>query len=216
MLSRKFFAGIVIIILLWAVIPFQQAAAICPPSHACPPPAGGSGGPGKKAIMTMTAQAQKIAVAAIPVTPTASPTPSATASPSATATASPTSTATATLTAGLASGQISANSIPNAPKVTGLKPNLPVGVGLSAIVLALLSSALILRRFGKKSGRVVTLDQQGKVDAEKNFHDQLIDELRLPGLDGSAKKQPPAFANEPNVNSNDKLTPTSKDFSADQ
>jgi hypothetical protein len=83
--------------------------------------------------------------------------------------------------------------VPNNPPSGASNPNPFSGLILGVIAIGVIAaigtgrSAMQHRR----DGQIVLLDQKRKVDAQKQFQDQLIDELRFPEPDDSAKDATP-------------------------
>jgi hypothetical protein len=83
--------------------------------------------------------------------------------------------------------------VPDNPPSGAANPNpfggLILGVIALGVIAAIGTSRVVIN--GKPSGQMVLLDQQRKVDAQKQYHDQLIDEIGFPEPDDSAKDSTP-------------------------
>jgi hypothetical protein len=214
MLPKQLSLVLWLVVFILALMPLHAVNASCISQVCTPTPgptsAGGVPGShaGKNARLTATALAQQNAAPAAPASQTAAPIPTYTAilpsstptglqSPTPTNSGTPTTSQTPTGTSApaLAGGQSAAGSVPKGPlpeaAISALTRTLLIGLGLSALVLAFIGAALISRGLSRKNGRLVQLDQRKKVDYEKQFHDQLINEIGFPAMDASAKDQPP-------------------------
>jgi hypothetical protein len=194
---KKFILAIMLGILFLS-IRVESAKAICGISSACPPtqepnqqtneePSGG----GKKKkptpipqaapwTQTSTATSTPTSTSTLTPTPTTTPTGTPTIVPSET----PTDTSTPTMPALV---------VPNNPPSGASNPNpfsgLILGVIALGVVAAIGTSRAVIN--GKPSGQMVLLDQQSKIDAQKQFQDQLIDEIGFPEPDDSTKDATP-------------------------
>lgn len=83
--------------------------------------------------------------------------------------------------------------VPDNPPSGASNPNpfggLILGVIALGVIAAIGTSRVVIN--GKPSGQIVLLDQQRNVDAQKQYHDQLIDEIGFPEPDDSAKDSKP-------------------------
>jgi hypothetical protein len=194
---KKFILAIMLGILFLS-IRVESAKAICGISSACPPtqepnqqtneePSGG----GKKKkptpipqaapwTQTSTATSTPTNTSTLTPTPTTTPTGTPTIVPSATPTDTPTPTMPALV-------------VPDNPPSGASNPNpfggLILGVIALGVIAAIGTSRVVIN--GKPSGQTVLLDQQSKIDAQKQFQDQLIDEIAFPEPDDSAKDATP-------------------------
>jgi hypothetical protein len=182
--------------ILFLSIRVESAKAICGISSACPPTQEPNqqtneepSGAGKKKKPTPIPQAapwtQTSTATSTPTSmSTLTPTPTTMETPTIVPSATPTNTPTPTMPALV---------VPDNPPSGAANPNpfggLILGVIALGVIAAIGTSRAVIN--GKPSGQMVLLDQQRKVDAQKQYHDQLIDEIGFPEPDDSAKDSTP-------------------------
>jgi hypothetical protein len=192
---KKFILAIMLGILFLS-IRVESAKAICGISSACPPTQEPNqqtneepSGAGKKKKPTPIPQAapwtQTSTATSTPTSmSTLTPTPTTMETPTIVPSATPTNTPTPTMPALV---------VPDNPPSGAANPNpfggLILGVIALGVIAAIGTSRAVIN--GKPSGQMVLLDQQRKVDAQKQYHDQLIDEIGFPEPDDSAKDSTP-------------------------
>ncbi len=184
---KRFILGI-LLGFLFLTIRVESARAICGITSACPPTAepnqpsnqepSGGGKKKKPTLVPWTATQIPTATSTPTFTPTTTNTP--TIVPSATSTDTSTPTMPALV-------------VPNNPPSGASNPNpfggLILGVIAVGVIAAIGTSRAMIK--GLPSGQIVLLDQQRKIDSQKQFQDQLIDEIRFPEPDDSAKDATP-------------------------
>jgi hypothetical protein len=123
---------------------------------------------------------------------TRTPTPTLTITPTNTPTFTPSPTNTPSPALALPDNPLPQNTAkPNPFGSLGFLGPITFGIVALLIVIGMVSFV----RGQRKSGRIVSLDTRSKVDAEKNFHDQLVGEIGVPAEDSSQKDSSPLDLN---------------------